>query len=315
MKNVLIAGSAGFLGSHLAMKHLSQGDLVFGLDNFSSSSPSSKHHSKIQNENKNYFFRRHDITKDNLHELFENKHWDVIYSFACPASPPRYQEIPVETMMTCVLGTKNLLDLASEKTVVVHASTSEVYGDPSISPQKESYRGNVNSYGPRSCYDEGKRAAEALCFDYANKYGIDVRLVRIFNTYGPHMDIRDGRVITNFIDQALQGKPLTVYGDGSQTRSFCYVDDLIDGITKLASLEKNPQIPINIGNPHEFTIMQLAEKLQSLFSVKIEYLPLPIDDPLQRKPDITLAQNVLEWNPKIQLSEGLDRTIEYFKKL
>jgi UDP-glucuronate decarboxylase len=245
---------------------------------------------------------------------------DVIYNFACPASPPRYQSMPIETMMTCVIGTKNVLDLALEhNAVVVHASTSEVYGDPDVSPQPEKYRGLVNSFGPRACYDEGKRAAEALCYDYIHKFNLDVRIVRIFNTYGPNMDPDDGRVISNFINQALRGGPLTIYGDGSQTRSFCYVDDLVDGIVKLAAINNDQRLwsrPINLGNPDEFTIAELARMVTERYpDVKIVHRDLPADDPLQRKPDITTAKNVLVWEPRVQLSYGLDRTIEYFKKI
>jgi len=240
--------------------------------------------------------------------------FDIIYNFACPASPPRYQSMPVKTMMTCVAGTKNVLDIAKEdSSILVHASTSEIYGDPETSPQKETYRGNVNSYGPRSCYDEGKRAAEALCYDYLN-LGVDARLVRIFNTYGPHMDPQDGRVVSNFINQALEGKPLTIYGDGSQTRSFCYVDDLISAIISMGRLRDNPRTPVNIGNPNEFTMKQLADLVEKKIasSSGVVYKELPIDDPTQRCPDISLARSLFGWEPKIQLDEGLDKTIEYF---
>ena len=238
----------------------------------------------------------------------------MIYNFACPASPPKYQKTPIETTLTCVTGTNNVLALARQKTVVIHASTSEVYGDPAISPQSENYRGSVNPYGPRSCYDEGKRAAEALCYDYRQKLNRDVRLIRIFNTYGPQMDLADGRVITNFIQQALSNEPLTVYGDGNQTRSFCYVSDLINGITSLARLGENPGTPINLGNPQEFTILELVEKIRSRFNSKVNFLPLPVDDPLQRKPDISLAKKILSWQPTVDLDEGLNLTIEYFQK-
>jgi len=312
-KHVLITGSAGFLGSHLAEYHLLNGDRVYGVDNYSSSNPLSKHHKKLQGMG-DYLFIKADICTSNLYSSFKDIPLDLIYNFACPASPPRYQETPIETTLTCVVGTNNVINLAKKKTVVIHASTSEVYGDPDISPQNESYRGSVNSYGPRSCYDEGKRAAEALCYDYFHKKGADVRLVRIFNTYGPHMDIKDGRVITNFIDQALQSKPLTIYGDGRQTRSFCYVSDLIRGITTLARLPENPGTPINLGNPSEFTILDLAKKMQKRFQCEIEFLPLPVDDPLQRRPDITLANQILNWSPTVDLEEGLDRTIKYLSE-
>lgn len=313
-KRVLITGSAGFLGSHLAKHHLSCGDVVVGIDNFLSSNERSRHHAELK-RNKSYSFVRGDITSKNDLSVFKGLEFDVIYNFACPASPPRYQEVPIETMMTCVAGTNNIISLAGEKTVVVHASTSEVYGDPTESPQLESYRGNVNSYGPRSCYDEGKRAAEALCYDHRNKRGIDVRLVRIFNTYGEQMDIDDGRVVTNFIGRALTGRPLSIYGDGSQTRSFCYVSDLIKGVVALAELDSNPGTPVNVGNPNEFTVLDLARKVQARFNCGLEFFPLPIDDPLQRRPDISLAKKLLDWEPAVEIDEGLDRTIQYFRSL
>jgi len=314
MKNVLVTGAAGFLGSYLVEHHLNLGDKVYGVDNFCSSNANSNHHRVLVNR-ENYIFSRQDITSNiflNSHAQFE---FDVIYNFACPASPPRYQEIPIETMMTCVVGTNNVLNLANKNSVVVHASTSEVYGDPAVHPQPEQYWGHVNSYGVRSCYDEGKRAAEALCFDHRNKRGIDARLVRIFNTYGPRMDPQDGRVITNLVGQALRGETMTMYGDGKQSRSFCYVTDLIRGITALASLSKNPGTPINIGNPNEFTILELAEKIQSKLGGSVSFLPLPKDDPKQRRPNITLAKEVLEWHPIVNLDEGLDNMISYMKSL
>jgi UDP-glucuronate decarboxylase len=316
MRHVLITGSAGFLGSHLVLHHVAAGDRVYGVDNYSSSKPLSHHHRKIiKDSGDKYLFSVADVSNPEFPRLFKEIPLDVIYNFACPASPPRYQNIPVETMMTCVAGTRNILATARHKTVVVHASTSEIYGDPQVSPQSESYRGQVNSYGPRSCYDEGKRAAEALCYDYRHKHGIDARLVRIFNTYGPHMDIEDGRVITNFIGQALRGEALTIYGDGSQTRSFCYVDDLIRGIISLAQSPENPGTPVNLGNPNEFTIQELAHKMQLIFGSAIENKSLPIDDPLQRRPDISLAKKLFDWEPSVQLDEGLYKTIEYFKSI
>jgi UDP-glucuronate decarboxylase len=327
MGNILITGAAGFLGSHLMLHHLKQGDNVLGLDNYSSSKKDSRHIKLLRElySPDRYSLCEVDITEymDVLWEVdkFLAKcpgKFDKIYNFACPASPPRYQEIPVETLLTCTVGTANILQLAKQhESIVVHASTSEVYGDPIISPQPETYRGNVNPYGMRSCYDEGKRAAEALCYDYLNKHNTDVRLVRIFNTYGPHMDAEDGRVISNFIMQALRGVPLTIYGEGRQTRSFCYVDDLIRAIVAMGNLEKNPGTPINIGNPNEFTVKELAYKVSMFFwqnsKTSIRSLPLPPDDPLQRKPDITLAKEILGWEPKIQLEEGLSRTIEWFR--
>lgn len=313
MKKILVTGAAGFLGSYLVEHHLSLGNQVYGVDNFYSSNPLSKHHQNLL-DNGNYTFSNLNICDQLFVNTFSDVAFDQIFNFACPASPPIYQSIPVETMMTCVLGTKNVLSIAKKNTVVVHASTSEIYGDPSVSPQFESYRGNVNSYGPRACYDEGKRAAEALCYDYLNKFGIDVRLVRIFNTYGPRMDPNDGRIITNLVTQCLSGKPLTIYGNGQQTRSFCYVTDLIRGVILLSNIEKNPRTPINIGNPDEYSILQLAQKLQSKFGSEISFVqPLPIDDPLQRKPNIELAREILNWGPVVNLDEGLDKMIQHYR--
>ena len=260
---------------------------------------------------------------DDTLEHFKSEHLDVdlIMNFACPASPPRYQAMPIETMMTCVVGTKNMLDIARQyDAVIVHASTSEVYGDPTVSPQIETYRGNVNSWGIRANYDEGKRAAEALAFDYIHKFDVDVRVLRIFNTYGPQMDANDGRVISNFINQALRGEALTIYGHGQQTRSFCYVDDLVDGIVTLATMPRNQALnsPINLGNPNEFTIEELAEKVAIKLCagrLVVRKEAMPLDDPSRRCPDITKARDLLRWEPKVQLDEGLDHTIEYFKRL
>ncbi len=323
MKTVLVTGAAGFLGSHLVRHHLEAGDFVVGVDNHCSSDPNSRHLKELRTYE--YFkFVEADICES--FEKWEPFVLDLIYNFACPASPPRYQAIPVLTMMTCTLGTANMLDLAHKHGCpLVHASTSEIYGDPEVSPQNESYRGRVNSYGPRACYDEGKRAAEALCFDYHNGYGVDARMVRIFNTYGPNMDPGDGRVVSNFIMQALRNEKMTIYGDGKQGRSFCYVDDLIRGIVALGALEKNPGGPINLGNPNEFTVVDLAHKVATKVQGRstelipdsqiIETRPLPIDDPTRRCPDITRARKVLGWEPKVQIDEGLDRTIEYFRSL
>jgi UDP-glucuronate decarboxylase len=312
-KTVLVTGAAGFIGSHLVKRYLDLGDVVYGVDNFASSSKKSRHHEALL-KREGYHFLGLDVCSSEFGVALSNVNFDVVYNFACPASPPKYQDMPIETTLTCTVGTKNVLSLAGDSTVVVHASTSEVYGDPTETPQNESYRGNVNSYGPRACYDEGKRAAEALCYDYKNSLGKDVRLVRIFNTYGPQMDIQDGRVITNFVHQALSGKPLTIYGNGSQTRSFCYVSDLVAGITKLASLDANPGTPVNLGNPNEFTILELAKKVQERFGCHLEFKSLPVDDPLQRRPDISLAKRLLGWSPTIELDEGLDKTIAYFKE-
>lgn len=327
---VLVTGAAGFLGSHLMLHHLRQGDTVLGIDNYCSSEPNSDHVKLINllcRDGRQGMLVMGDIVENGDDGLwgcfaeFESRglgnQFDLIYNFACPASPPRYQEMPVLTMMTCVAGTGAVLDMAAKhRAVLVHASTSEVYGDPEHSPQQEGYRGRVNSYGPRACYDEGKRAAEALCYDYLHTYEVDARLVRIFNTYGPHMDPHDGRVVSNFICQALRGEPMTVYGDGKQSRSFCYVDDLIRGIVGVGALARNPGGPINLGNPNEFTMLELAEQVgDKVYGGRhmISYKPLPTDDPTQRCPDISRARELLDWEPKVQLADGLDRTIEYFR--
>lgn len=312
--NVLITGVAGFLGSHLAEHHLRLGDIVWGIDDFSTAlGPSAPHFLSLKRHHDFRFFRE-DVVDANWRDFGEKL--DLIYNFACPASPPRYQAMPVKTLLTSVVGTQNMLETARKhKAILVHASTSEVYGDPLMSPQPEDYVGNVNPYGPRACYDEGKRAAEALCFDYL-KMGVDARLVRIFNTYGPHMDPDDGRVVTNFIKQALRGEKLTVYGDGKQTRSFTYVTDLIDGIIRLGALQKNPHTPINIGNPTEFTMLELATKVLKTVgeTFKVTFDPLPVDDPTQRRPDITLAREILKWEPRVTLDEGLEHMVAYMKE-
>jgi UDP-glucuronate decarboxylase len=323
MKNIIITGAAGFLGSHLMLHHLRQGDFVLGIDCFVSSSPDSEHVKLIEQlcKNNDSSLSREDICDPScLYDCITNKNGkriDLIYNFACPASPPIYQDMPLFTTSTCTTGVINVLDFAHEMGAkVVHASTSEVYGDPDRSPQREDYRGYVNSYGPRSCYDEGKRCAEALSYDYLNSYGVDVRLVRIFNTYGPHMDQYDGRVVSNFIRQALKNEPLTIYGQGQQKRSFCYVDDLIAGIVALGDLKENPKSPVNIGNPNEFTIKELASLVSSMIGTdKFKNEPMPIDDPTNRCPDITLAKNLLGWEPKVQIKEGLEKTISYFRQI
>ncbi len=304
---ILLTGAAGFLGSHLSARLLLEGHSVIGLDDLSTGSISNL---VSQLQNPNFTFVESDVRTEVDFDV------DAILNFACPASPIHYQVDPVRTIETNFLGIINLLHLAKKNgALILQASTSEVYGDPDISPQPESYWGNVNPIGIRSCYDEGKRAAETLCSDYRRQFGVDSRIVRIFNTYGPNMAIADGRVVSNFIVQALTNQPITIYGDGSQSRSFCYVDDLVEGIIKLFFLESNPNSPINLGNPVEFTMLQLAREVIRLTESQssIQMLPLPLDDPKQRCPDITKAKEVLEWKPTISLEEGLSKTIEYFR--
>lgn len=325
--NVLITGAAGFLGSHLMLHHLRLGSTVLGIDNYCSSSRNSLHvaeiRSLIASSSGTSTLYYDDITVPLTHCVYEymstgrGRPFDVIYNFACPASPNAYQSMPVETTMTCVAGLHNVLQLArAQRAIVVHASTSEVYGDPEVPVQHESYRGCVNPYGPRACYDEGKRAAEALCYDFLHKHGVDVRVVRIFNTYGPHMHPNDGRVISNFVCQTLRDQPIVVYGDGHQTRSFCYCDDLIDGIVRIGSLTDNPGGPINLGNPNEFTIAEVAELMASKHGAKVVNTDdVPVDDPMRRRPDITRARELLGWEPRVQLAEGIERTIEHFKRV
>jgi UDP-glucuronate decarboxylase len=303
---ILVTGGAGFLGSHLSEKLLQSGHEVIAADNFFTGSRDNIKHLL---DNKNFEIIRHDVTIPLFIEI------DAIVNMACPASPVHYQKNPVQTLKTSLLGAVNMLGLAKRTGArIMQASTSEVYGDPEISPQIEDYWGNVNPIGIRSCYDEGKRASESLFYDYHRQYGIDIKIARIFNTYGPRMAMDDGRVVSNFIIQALKNEPITMYGDGSQTRSFCYVSDLIDGLEKLLFTDSNTHGPINIGNPTEFTIYELAELVikQTNSNSKIEYLPLPQDDPKQRKPDISLARSILEWEPSISLSEGLSLSIPYF---
>ena len=305
---ILLTGAAGFLGSHLTTKLLDSGHEVIGIDDLSTGSLKNLSE-PLKNPLFNFF--EHDVRVP-----FEEK-VDAILNFACPASPKNYQLDPVRTIETNFLGIINMLHLAKETGArILQASTSEVYGDPNVSPQPETYWGNVNPIGIRSCYDEGKRAAETLCFDYKRQYGVDSRLVRIFNTYGPNMAVGDGRVVSNFIVQALQGKPITIYGDGSQTRSFCFVSDLIDGIYRMLMLEAPLDTPINLGNPGEFSMLELAEKVIRITksSSQIIFEPLPEDDPRQRKPDITLASSILDWKPKIALDTGIELTAEYFGK-
>ena len=307
-KRVLVTGGAGFLGSHLCERLLERGDDVLCMDNYFTG------------------------TKDNIAHLFGHPHFELlrhdvtfplyvevneIYNLACPASPVHYQHDPVQTTKTSVHGAINMLGLAKRtKAKILQASTSEVYGDPEIHPQTEDYRGSVNPIGPRACYDEGKRCAETLFFDYHRQNGVNIRVARIFNTYGPRMHPNDGRVVSNFIVQALAGKPITIYGDGKQTRSFCYVDDLIDGLIGLMDAPDDVVGPMNLGNPNEFTIKALAEKIVRLTGSKSKFVkkPLPGDDPKQRCPNIALAKKKLGWKPKVELEAGLKKTITYFKK-
>ena len=303
---ILITGGAGFLGSHLCDKLLAQGHEIVCLDNLFTGSKANIVHLL---GNPKFEFVRHDVIDPFKYEV------DQIYNLACPASPPHYQYNPIKTTKTSVMGAINCLGLAKRvKARVFQASTSEVYGDPSVHPQPESYWGNVNPIGRRSCYDEGKRVAETLFFDYHRENKVDIRIVRIFNTYGPRMHPNDGRVVSNFIVQALKGENLTVYGDGTQTRSFCYVDDLLEGFVRLMNQDATVG-PVNIGNPGEFTMLELAEQVLKLTKSKskIVHQPLPADDPKQRRPDITLAKNYLKWEPKVPLAEGLKKTIAYFK--
>ncbi|TAK06884.1 MAG: SDR family oxidoreductase [Candidatus Manganitrophaceae bacterium] len=306
-KKILVTGGAGFLGSHLCGQLLAQGHAVLCLDNYFTGS---KENIRPLLDHPLFEAIRHDI----VHPIDLEVH--QIYNLACPASPVHYQFDPVRTVQANVLGVTHMLELARRtKARILQASTSEVYGDPKVHPQPESYWGNVNPIGLRSCYDEGKRVAETLMMDYHRQYQVDIRIIRIFNTYGPRMALNDGRVVSNFILQALQGKEITVYGDGSQTRSFCYVDDLIEGMIRMM---ETPGLtgPVNLGNPGEFTVLELAEKIIALTGSrsKIVYRPLPQDDPTQRRPDITLAKQALSWEPTIRLEAGLKRTIDYFEQ-
>jgi UDP-glucuronate decarboxylase len=308
MKRILITGGAGFVGSHLAKRLLDEGHEVLCVDNFFTGN---KNNILDLMKNPRFELLRHDVTFPLFVEV------DEIYNLACPASPIHYQFDPVQTTKTSVHGAINMLGLAKRtKARILQASTSEVYGDPEVHPQVESYWGRVNPIGIRSCYDEGKRCAETLFFDYHRQNGVDIKVVRIFNTYGPNMHPNDGRVVSNFIVQALENKDITIYGDGSQTRSFQYIDDLVDGMVKMMESEKGFTGPVNLGNPGEFTIKELAEKVLSMIpesTSKIVFKDLPQDDPKQRQPDITLAKEKLGWEPKIKLEEGLIKTIEYFR--
>jgi UDP-glucuronate decarboxylase len=309
MNHYLVAGGAGFLGSHLTKRLIKEGNHVTVVDNLCTG--------QIENlsecfGNDNFNFFNYNINDIFHPSIFGDSVFTGIFNLACPASPIHYQNIPIETTLTCVIGTNNLLKLAKyHGCKILQSSTSEVYGDPQISPQPESYVGHVNSYGPRACYDEGKRAAEALFYDYKRIHKVDTRIVRIFNTYGPNMCVNDGRVVSNFIVQALNNEDITIYGDGSQTRSFCYVSDLIDAILTVFSSEI--QTPVNIGNPGEFSMLELAEKVIKITNSnsKLKFLPLPGDDPKQRRPDISLVKS-MGWEPTIILDEGLVYTVKYF---
>jgi len=311
-KKALIAGGAGFLGSYICEAYLSKGYSVDCIDNLSTSTGRNIEHLK---SNEKFRFYKADVVR-NLPEKIRATKYDVVINLASPASPPHYQRLAIETLQVGSQGTLNLLELARDSNArFFHASTSEVYGDPEIHPQPESYWGKVHSYGPRSMYDESKRYAEALIFSYRQKYGTSTCIARFFNTYGPRMDPEDGRVVSNFIVQALEGQPITIYGEGKQTRSFCYVDDLVKGIISL--IESNETDPINLGNPGEFTIRELAEVVikKTGSKSKITHLPLPGDDPAQRRRDISRAKQRLGWEPQIPLTDGLDKTIDYFRKL
>ena len=306
---IMITGGAGFIGSFLCERLLDQGAEVLCVDNFFTGTRSNVAHLMA---NPRFELMRHDVTFPLFVEV------DQIYNMACPASPIHYQFDPVQTTKTSVHGAINMLGLAKRtKARILQASTSEVYGDPEIHPQEESYWGNVNPIGPRSCYDEGKRCAETLCFDYHRQHGVEIKVARIFNTYGPRMHPNDGRVVSNFIMQALRGEDITIYGDGSQTRSFCFVDDLVDGLISLMNTDTGVTGPINLGNPGEFTIKELAELVIEMTgtSSKLVQKPLPQDDPRKRKPDITRARDTLGWEPQVKLRGGLEKTIAYFREL
>src|SRR5262245_28184149 len=308
-KRILVTGGAGFLGSHLCERLLVAGNDVLCVDNYFTGT---KQNLAACLDNPRFELMRHDVTFPLYVEV------DEIYNLACPASPIHYQHDPVQTTKTSVHGAINMLGLAKRtRAKIFQASTSEVYGDPDIHPQPESYRGNVNPIGPRACYDEGKRCAETLFFDYYRQHKLRIRVARIFNTYGPRMHPNDGRVVSNFIVQALKGQPITIYGDGKQTRSFCYCDDLIEGFVRLMAAPDSVTGPINLGNPGEFTIRELAEKVIKLTNSKSKLIkkPLPVDDPLQRQPDIRQAKKLLKWQPKVKLDEGLAKTIAYFDHL
>jgi UDP-glucuronate decarboxylase len=306
-KRTLVTGGSGFIGSHLCQRLLDMGHDVLAADNFYSSD---RHNVHELLPNPRFELMRHDVTFPLYVEV------DEIYHLACPASPVYYQRDPVQTTKTCVHGSINMLGLAKRLGArILLTSTSEVYGDPTVHPQSESYWGNVNPIGIRSCYDEGKRAAETLFFDYHRQHGLPIKVARIFNTYGPRMQPDDGRVVSNFIVQALKGEPLTVFGDGSQTRSFCYIDDMVDGLISLMNSPREVTGPVNLGNPGEFTMIELAKQVLALTDsdCELQHLPLPADDPVRRRPDISRAREVLGWEPAVPLSEGLARTVDYFR--
>ena len=308
-KRIMVTGGAGFLGSHLCEKLLGMGNEVLCVDNYFTGRKANIIHLL---DNKNFEVLRHDITVPLSVEV------DEIYNLACPASPIQYRYDPVQTTKTSVHGAINMLDIATRHDIkILQASTSEVYGDPRVNPQPESYWGNVNPIGPRSCYDEGKRCAETLFFDYYRQYGVKIKVARIFNTYGPTMLPDDGRVISNFIVQALLNEPITIYGKGSQSRSFCYVNDMVRGLILLMGSEDDCTGPVNLGNPHEITMLELANRIIQITASdsKLVYKPLPTDDPLQRRPDITLAETILKWHPQVNLDDGLNSTINYFKTI
>lgn len=309
MKRILVTGGAGFLGSHLCERLLSEGNEVLCVDNLFTGRKSNIHHLL---DNKNFEFLRHDVTFPLFVEV------DEIYNLACPASPVHYQFDPVQTTKTSVIGAINMLGLAKRlKIKILQASTSEVYGDPEVHPQPESYKGSVSTTGIRACYDEGKRCAETLFFDYHRQHKVAIKVMRIFNTYGPRMHPNDGRVVSNFIVQALKGQDITIFGDGKQTRSFCYVDDNIEGMYRLMNSRDGFTGPVNIGNPGEFTMLELAQLVIEMTGSKskLQFLPLPQDDPMQRQPVIDLAKKELDWEPKVDLRSGLVKTIDYFDKL
>lgn len=306
---VLVTGGAGFIGSHLCERLLQEGNDVLCVDNLYTGSKDNIAHLMT---NPYFEFIRHDVTFPLYVEV------DQIYSLACPASPVHYQRDPVQTIKTSVHGAINMLGLAKRvKARILQASTSEVYGDPQVHPQPEDYWGHVNPIGPRSCYDEGKRAAETLFFDYHRQHAVEIKVARIFNTYGPRMALNDGRVVSNFIVQALAGNPITIYGDGNQTRSFCFVDDLVEGLISLMNTPSGFTGPVNLGNPDEFTMLQLAELVVARTGSrsKVEFEVLPVDDPRQRKPDISLAKTCLNWEPRLSLEYGLKRTVDYFREV